>query len=202
MFDRLTNFAMRRALTIVMTSVFTLQPLVPALAGSNEQATRLFERLTGTPPSTSVLTQMAGDISGGNALGAANLAINDPGHNFYNVTIRNFAQPMSNKPQSLFVPLNDYTATIIGMVRDNVPFNTVLSADLIYIGNGGLLPSNEGSQLPGYAYSNDSHYQYLDSVSADLAAVLQGQTQSALTGIPSSATAGVLTTYAGASSYF
>src|SRR5580700_6415777 len=105
MFDRLTNFAMRRALTIVMTSVFTLQPLVPALAGPNEQATRLFERLTGTPPSTSVLTQMAGDISGGNALGAANLAINDPGHNFYNVTIRNFAQPMSNKPQSLFVPL-------------------------------------------------------------------------------------------------
>ncbi len=70
-----------------------------------------------------------------------NLAIKDSDHDFYNVTVRNFAQPMSNKPQSLFVPLNDYTATIIGMVRDNVPFNTVLSADLIYIGNGSLLPN-------------------------------------------------------------
>ena len=41
----------------------------------------------------------------------------------------------TNRAQSVFVPLNDYTATVIGMVRDNVPFNTVLSADLLYIGN-------------------------------------------------------------------
>ena len=27
--------------------------------------------------------------------------------------------------RSVFVPLNDYTATVIGMVRDNVPFNTL-----------------------------------------------------------------------------
>ena len=76
---------------------------------------------------------MSTDISAGNALAAAQLAMQDP--NFYNVTLRNFAAPMTNKAQSVFVPLNDYTATIIGMVRDNVPFNTVLSADLIYTGN-------------------------------------------------------------------
>ena len=103
-------------------------------------------------------TQMATDISGSNAVGAANLAMQDP--NFYNVTVRNFAQPMSNKPQALFVPLNDYTATIIGMVRDNVPFNTVLSADLIYTGNGSLLPNGQGAALPAYSYSNDNHYMY------------------------------------------
>ncbi len=102
---------------------------------------------------------------------------------------------MSNKPQSLFVPLNDYTATIIGMVRDNVPFNTVLSADLIYV-------ANASAGAPAYAPSNDNHYEFLDNNNADLAAVLTPATQSSLTGIPSAATAGVLTTYAGASAYF
>lgn len=202
MLDRPSNSRMRTTLTAFVTLALTLQPMLPAVAGPSEQATRLFERLTGAPPSPSMLSQMATDITGGNALAAANLAINDPGHSFYNVTIRNFAQPMSNKPQSLFVPLNDYTATVIGMVRDNVPFNTVLSADLIYIGNPALLPNGEGAQLPGYAYSNDNHYQYLDNVNADLASVLEPQTQSSLTGIPSAATAGVLTTYGGASAYF
>ncbi len=201
MFDRLTEFGTRRPLAAAMigmaSAAVALLPLTPAFAGPNEQATRLFERLTGTPPSSSVLQQMATDISNQDYTDAANLAINDPGHAFYNVTIRNFAQPMSNKPQSLFVPLNDYTATIIGMVRDNVPFNTVLSADLIYVGNPSVV-----SGLPAYSYSNDNQYEYLDSVNADLAAALMPEAQSSVTGIPSSATAGVLTTYAGASAYF
>jgi hypothetical protein len=203
MFDRLTDFEGRRPLRAALIGAISaatlLLPLTPVFAGQNEQATRLFERLTGTPPSTSVLQQMASDIATHDYTDAANLAINDPGHGFYNVTIRNFAQPMSNKPQSLFVPLNDYTATIIGMVRDNVPFNTVLSADLIYVGD----PSKvAGLSANPYSYSNDNHYEYLDNNNVDLAAALIPESQSAETGIPSAATAGVLTTYAGASSYF
>lgn len=200
MLERLRVASVRKTLVIGTASVLALQPMVAAFAGANEQAARLFERLTGATPNAATLTQMSTDISGSNAIGAANLAMQDP--NFYNVTVRNFAQPMSNKPQGLFVPLNDYTATIIGMVRDNVPFNTVLSADLVYTGNGSLLPSGQGGGLPGYSYSNDNHYMYLDSVNADLSKVLQPQTQSSLTGIPSAAVAGVLTTYAGASAYF
>ena len=197
MFDRPIRFAARRSGALLLAAALTLQPLSAAFAGPNEQATRLFERLTGTPPSAAVLGQMATDIGNNDFTAAANLAIDDPGHAFYNVTIRNFAQPMSNKPQSLFVPLNDYTATIIGMVRDNKPFNTVLSDDLIYVGDPAKVPG-----LPGYAYSNDNQYQYMDSANADLASVLMPAVQSAVTGIPSSATAGVLTTYAGASAYF
>jgi hypothetical protein len=94
----------------------------------------------------------------------------------------------------VFVPLNDYTATIIGMVRDNVPFNTVLSADMIYTGNM--------SGAPAYSFANNNHYQYLDSNNADLSKVLVQQQQSSLTGIPSAATAGVMTTYGGASAFF
>ena len=65
---------------------------------------------------------------------AALIATNDP--KFYNDTIRNMAAPWTNRDQSVFVPLNDYTATVIGMVRDNVPFNTMLSADILYVGDG------------------------------------------------------------------
>ena len=42
------------------------------------------------------------------------------------------AVPWTNRDQTVFVPLNDYVATFIGMVRDDVPFNTALSADLTY----------------------------------------------------------------------
>ena len=51
---------------------------------------------------------------------------------FYNVTLKNIATPWTNRDQSVFAPLNDYVATVIGMVRDDVPFNTALSADIIY----------------------------------------------------------------------
>ena len=53
------------------------------------------------------------------------------------------------------MPLNDYTATVIGMVRDDVPFNTVLSADMLYIGNAA------GCRRPRSA--NNNHYQYAET---------------------------------------
>jgi len=192
MFDRSIRSGVRMTLAVAMTALSVPYLSTPVLAGPTEQAERLFSRITGVPPSAAVLTQMSTDISSGSALAAAQLAMQDP--NFYNVTLRNFAAPMTNKAQSVFVPLNDYTATIIGMIRDNVPFNTVLSADLVYTGNV--------SGAPAYSPANNNHYQYLDTNGADLSTVLKSQTQSALTGIPSAATAGVMTTYAGASAFF
>ncbi|HEY1725843.1 MAG TPA: hypothetical protein VGF89_10490 [Steroidobacteraceae bacterium] len=192
MFDRSNARGVLTTLVIAIALITAMQPFTRALAGPNEQAERMFARVTGTTPSASVLTQMSTDIGGNNAMAAAQLAMQDP--NFYNITIRNFAAPMTNKAQSVFVPLNDYTATVIGMVRDNVPFNTVLSADLVYTGNV--------SGAPAYSPSNNNHYQYLDDNGADLSVVLKAQTQSALLGIPSAATAGVMTTLGGASAFF
>jgi hypothetical protein len=169
-----------------------LQAGVPAMAGPNEQAVRMHTRLAGVPPTDAVLTQMATLISSGNPQAAAQLAMDNSG--FYNVTLRNFIAPATNRAQSAFVPLNDYTATVIGMVRDNVAFNTVLSADLLYIGNT--------SGAPAYSPSNNNHYQYLDDHGVDLKSALVATTQSSLTGIPSAATAGVITTEAAAAAFF
>lgn len=184
--------AARRTIAVLLAALLGTQSLAPALAGPNEQAVRMHSRLAGVPPSAAVRTQMATLISQGNPQGAAQLAMNNSG--FYNVTLRNFISPATNRAQSAFVPLNDYTATVIGMVRDNVPFNTVLSADILYIGNMG--------GAPPYSPSSNAHYQYLDDHGADLKSVLVQTTQSSLTGIPSAATAGVITTEAAAQAFF
>jgi hypothetical protein len=192
MLDRSKTSVVRKTVAALLMLSVATQPLMPAFAGPNEQAKQLFDRLTGTPPSATVLQQMASDITANNAVAAAQLAMQDAA--FYNVTLRNFAAPMTNQAQSVFVPLNDYTATVIGMIRDNVPFNTVLSADLIYVANT--------SGAPAYSPANNNHYQYLDTNNVDLSKALQQQTQSSVTGIPSAATAGVMTTYGGASAFF
>lgn len=165
----------------------------PAQAITRDQAKRIHDRLTGTPPSDALLAQMAA-LDG---LGAARLAIdknNPESKGFYSVTLKNFATPWTNRDRTVFAPLNDYTATVIGMVRDDVPFNTLLSADTIYTANV--------SGAPAYSTTNNNHYQYLEDNDIDLRTTLVSQNQSAVTGLPAAATAGVITTRAAAQAFF
>ncbi len=164
-----------------------------ALAGEREQAKRLHDRLAGVPPTADVLDNMASSITSGDAISAAFEAMDNP--NFYNVTLKNFAAPWTNRDQSVFVPLNDYTATVIGMVRDDEPFNTLLSADIVYTGSG-------ASGLPTYSMTDNAHYEALESQNIDLSTALTKQMQSQLTDLPSNATAGVMTTRAAAEAFF
>jgi len=154
-----------------------------------DQATRMYNRIAGVPPTAAVLANMIAT----DPVSAALLATNDPA--FYNDTIRNLAAPWTNRDQSVFVPLNDYTATVVGMVRDDVPFNTLLSADLVYI-------ADSASGVPAYSATNNDMYQTMDNNNVDLKAHLVSSTQSALSGIPSAATAGVMTTRGAASAFF
>jgi len=160
-------------------------------AGPNaDQATRIYNRIAGVPPTAAQLAQMTGSAD---PVSAALIATNDPA--FYNNTIRNLAAPWTNRDQSVFVPLNDYTATVIGMVKDNVPFNTLLSADLVYVGDG-------TSGEPAYSPSNNAMYDALDTNNVDLSQHLVSKMQSSLTGIPAAATAGIMTTRGAASAFF
>lgn len=161
-------------------------------AGAREQARRLHDRIAGVPPADAVLTQMAADIAAGNPQVAAQRAMTDS--NFYNITLRNLASPWTNRDQSAFVPLNDYTATVIGMVRDDVDFSTLLSADLVYVANT--------AGAPAYSSADNAHYQYLDDNRIDLQGSLQPRTQSGLLGLPVAATAGIMTTRAAAQAFF
>ena len=175
-----------------MTALLATAAAQPAWSGAREQARRMHDRIAGVPPTDAVLTQMAADISGGSPATAAQRAMANS--SFYNVTLKNFAAPWTNRDQSVFVPLNDYTATVIGMVRDDVDFSTLLSADLVYVAN------TPGA--PAYSAAGNAHYQYLDDNSVDLKAALQPQTQSGLLGLPVAATAGILTTRGASQAFF
>jgi hypothetical protein len=163
-----------------------------AHADSRDQAKRIHDRIAGVPPAAATLDAMAADIAAGRPADAAQKAMDSSA--FYTVTLKNFVTPWTNRDQTVFAPLNDYTATVIGMVRDDVPFNTVLSADLLYVGNA--------TGLPAYSVANNDHYDQLESRGLDLKASLVSSTQSSLTGLPANATAGVLTTRAAAQAFF
>jgi len=162
-------------------------------AGPREQAKRMHDRIAGVPPSVSVLDAMETEIVAGRTQQAALLAMNHPA--FYAVTVKNLVTPWTNRDQTVFAPLNDYTATVIGMVRDDVPFNELLSADILYVGNAGL-------GLPAVSATSNTHYEQMETSGANLLTGLQRTTQSGVYGTPPAATAGVMTTRAAAQAFF
>ncbi|MGQ8366915.1 hypothetical protein [Glaciecola sp. 1036] len=164
-----------------------------ALADSVSQAKRMHDRLAGVPPTEQILQQMAGLIEAGQPEQAAFLAMENPA--FYNVTLKNWITPWTNEEADVFAPLNDYTATVIGIIRDDIDFRQILTGNIIY-----SAPSVSG--IPTYSNSNNAHYEALENNGIDLASNLVQQTQSSVTGLPAQATAGVITTRAAAKSFF
>src|SRR3984957_11707183 len=203
--QRVGNASSRRArrtsavATACGLALLAAQAATPAFAGPTEQAERIYERLAGVQPSPAVLAQMVTAITnqpGQAGLVAAAAIATDPktAPTFYNVVLKNMVMPWTNRDQTVFVPFNDYAATVIGMVRDNVPFNTVLSGDILYTVNS--------PGLPAVSPANNNHYAMAETNGVDLSSALVATSQSAAYGIPTAATAGVITSAAGAGAYF
>jgi hypothetical protein len=152
-------------------------------------ATRLYTRITGVPPDATTLANMQAMIAA-NPQGAAAIATAAP--QFYNVTLKNIFLPATNRDQSVFVPLNDYVATAIGMIRDDVAFNTALSADILYTVSGVSPAPNTGDNV---------HYATADTNNVDLSKNLVKNSQTAVYG-STVAPAGLITTRASSSAFF
>jgi hypothetical protein len=175
------------ALTLIFSSVSI------ALAGPREQALRIHDRLAGVPPTETVLNNMAAQLPG-NPTAAALIAMDNP--NFYSVTLKNFAAPWTNRDRSAFVPLNDYVTLVIGMVRDNVPFNEILTGDILY---------EAPSVSPAPTANSNAHYEALEQRMREPAfnqSELARTTQSGTYGLPPAATAGAITTRAASEAFF
>ncbi|MBT8077699.1 MAG: hypothetical protein KJO31_03940 [Gammaproteobacteria bacterium] len=168
-----------------------------ANAGPREQAKRIHDRLAGVPPTAAVLDAMEAKVAGGDAVGAAFDAMDNPA--FYNTTVREFATPWMNRERSVYVDMNDAVATVIGMIRDDVPFDQVLYGDVVYVG------SAAATAIP-YSQTDNDHYLDLQLNRVDLSdpAMLEQQLQSAQPGAPIGAneTAGLFTTRGYAEAYF
>lgn len=176
---------------IMLSLIFTLS--FAAQAANLEQAKRLHDRITGVPPSLQTLIEMSDLIDEGKVIEAAYVAMDTPA--FYSSTLKVFSTPWTNEDQDVFAPLNDYSATVIGAVRDDLDFRQLLQGDITYVGDSSL-------GLPAYNNNNNDHYQALEDNFTDLSSGLVRVTQSSLNGLPSDATAGVLTSRAAAKAFF
>ncbi len=183
----------RAAVVLALAALTVVQPC--AFAGSREQAKRMYDRLTGTPPAPALLDDLTNRVNSDPLAAALYMmdATSARSNGFYSVTLKNLATPWTNRDQTVFAPLNDYTATVIGMVRDDKDFRGILSDDILYIGNG---------STPAYSASSNAHYEALESNSIELRTALAERTQSALNGLPPAATAGVITSRAAAEAFF
>lgn len=159
-----------------------------AFAGPREVANKIFDRVVGIPADNNTLTQMEALVENGDKAGAAQVAMNHP--KFYSLNLKNWFLPMTNEDNDQKVDLNDMTATIIGMVRDNVPFDQVLYGDHLYVANG---------MQNAYSPANNDHYVELQNSNSNYAQVLQRVSQSSMNGIAD--TAGVMTTRAYGAAY-
>jgi hypothetical protein len=166
-----------------------------AAAGPREQARRMHDRLAGVPPSEAVLSAMATQIQNGDPIAAANIAMQNP--DFYRVVLKDWITPWTNVDRNVHAPLNDYTATVIGIIRDDRPFTDVLSADVVYVG---------ANVTPAYSQTDNAHFQALEDQHVDLGdpSKFVPVAQSTLPGsqLAANDAAGVLTTRAFGEAYF
>ena len=168
-----------------------------ALAGPRDQARRIHDRLVGTPPAEAVLDQMEAMVAASDALGAADYAMLDS--DFYNGALKTWVTPWTNQEQTVYAPLNDYTALVIGMIRDDVPFNEVLTADLMYVAAPGVVVSS-------YSQTDNDHFAEIEADRVDMSdpSLFIPVAQSSLPGsqLQSAEAAGVTTTRAAGEAYF
>ena len=183
------------ALALAIATFASVQQEASADALSRRQAKRMYDRLVGTPPAPALLDDLEQRVSTNKVDAAMYMLRADLAHSssFYSTTLKNFATPWTNRDQTVFAPLNDYTATVIGIVRDDADFRGILSEDVLYVGQG---------VNPAYSTTSNAHYETMESNNVDLRAVLTPVTQSSLSGLPPAATAGIITSRAASEAFF
>jgi hypothetical protein len=195
--------ATRRASRVTRALVaLSAAALFAGAAGATprDQAKHIHDRLVGVPPDAATLNQMETLVATGvhaDAVQAAEIAMTHPA--FYRTALKNFITPWTNVERTVFAELNDYTATVIGIIRDSRPFTDVLTADVVYVGAPGVVGT-------GYSQTDNDHYRLLEENLVDLGnpALLVPTTQSGLPGsmITPSVAAGVITTRAAGEAFF
>ena len=163
-----------------------------AQTSPREMAWKLHNRIAGVPPRPNMLRDMELDIASGNPEAAARRAIANP--NFINITMKNWVKSWSNREQSNRGDFNDHTATLIGIIRDDIPFDQALYGDIYYI-----VPSS----ATAWANNSNDHYRSAEQSRLNFsdAAVLVRETQSARL-LPPNAVSGVITTRQSGEAFF
>lgn len=134
------------------------------------KALEIYKRLAGisTPIDNPILVQMEDLIDANNMIGAARLATQEA--SFYNLVVRDFAARMSTREETINTQFNDFTATFIGVVRDNIDARQLLTGDVFYMGSPDVAVA---SDLVVDVLGSNNHYAQLESNNYDFASVLE-----------------------------
>lgn len=136
------------------------------------KARNLFERLTGEkiPLFDARLKQMALFLAEGKAKEAARIASSDNG--FYDRVVRNFGAKISNREETPDAPLNDMTATIIGITRDRIDARQLLTSNYLYRGKQILFWGDRRIYSPKSLIWTNDHYREVEATNVPLACAL------------------------------
>ncbi len=158
-----------------------------ALKVARAKVSTVYKRLASVPPTAAEIETWAQAYAGAKSAAEKRAALatvaqaateNDY---FYSRTVMNFADPETNEGEELLERnLSDYTATIVGSIRDELDYRTILYDDIVYVPAAGL-------NLPYSANDNNSYATLETQVitgQAPLAASLTQSTQTAVTGLP------------------
>ena len=160
-------------------------------------AVLIHNRIAGVPPSGKVLAEMADLIKQGKKQEAAEIATDNQA--FYNVKLFNLFSSWTNVAGSSRITLNDMTATLIGIVRDEKPFTEALTGDYLYTAKDEI----KGVTIPPYSPTSNEHYRQLQRL--DLKENLIDKQQKTLhtqTPFDNRAIAGILSSRGFAKAYF
>lgn len=167
-----------------------------SITPSLKKAKKMFELLNGvpTPIFNPRLKEMADLIDENRLFDAAGHAIEDNNGpdfsnpadttyynpSFYNITVRDFAAPMSTRDESVNTDMNDFIATVIGNVRDNLSAKDLVSGDYFYMADPSkaAVPSNVERDI----LRSNQHYAALSAGGFNLARVLVKTKQQLFTG--------------------
>jgi hypothetical protein len=142
-----------------------------------QRALQLFRAITGVSISIddARIIKMENEIASGNERAAAAIATGDP--LFYDVRLRDMAKVMSNREETVNVPVNDFVATFVGAVRDDVDARQLLTGDFFYRANTALATIADASRqvrsnlIPDLLSSNN-HYADIENKNHSLFASL------------------------------
>ncbi|MCB0422799.1 MAG: hypothetical protein KDD61_17495 [Bdellovibrionales bacterium] len=169
---------------------------------NHRKAVLLYKRLAGVSTSIAnpVIDQMASEIASGTESGwmrAAAIATSE--RDFYNITVKDFAGRMSTRDETVLAPLSDFSATIIGVVRDEISAQQLLTGNFTYQGDPkkAAVVSNTFEDI----VSSNRHYEALSEGRFDLSRVLVQKSPQLISNgsggaIPNPNPAGLLTTRA------
>ncbi|MEK7356969.1 MAG: hypothetical protein AAB250_11000, partial [Bdellovibrionota bacterium] len=150
------------------------------------QARRLVERLTGTivPIDHPMVGRVEQRLLGGDRMGAAKIVTGDTttgeaGHpDFLNTVVKQFALKMSNREETIRVPLNDFAASFIGITRDERSAKELLTGDFYYMAD----PAKARVRADFFRdiLVSNNHYDDIEKGQWDIGKILMRVDQNAL----------------------